>query len=142
MKIIKIGAIWCPACLVMRKVWKKIENDYKLDILEYDYDIDNDKIGEYNVGKVLPVYIFLDKDGNELERTIGEVEYDKLKELIDKYGELLKNISEIMGSKVTGTPYTIIGNKVFSGYDYENSKGRFKGAIEYYSKYGYEDKVG
>ena len=53
-----------------------------------------------------------------------------------------KNISEIMGSKVTGTPYTIIGNKVFSGYDYENSKGRFKGAIEYYSKYGYEDKVG
>lgn len=88
MKIIKIGAIWCPACLVMRKVWKKIENDYKLDILEYDYDIDNDKIGEYNVGKVLPVYIFLDKDGNELERTIGEVYYDKLKELIDKYGEL------------------------------------------------------
>lgn len=76
-----------------------------------------------------------------------EKEYDNIK--IYKYevnengnGELLKNISEIMGSKVTGTPYTIIGNKVFSGYDYENSKGRFKGAIEYYSKYGYEDKVG
>ncbi len=76
-----------------------------------------------------------------------EKEYDNIK--VYKYevnengnGELLKNISEIMGSKVTGAPYTIIGNKVFSGYDYENSKGRFKGAIEYYSKYGYEDKVG
>ena len=76
-----------------------------------------------------------------------EKEYDNIK--VYKYevnengnGELLKNISEIMGSKVTGTTYTIIGNKVFSGYDYENSKGRFKGAIEYYSKYGYEDKVG
>lgn len=76
-----------------------------------------------------------------------EKEYDNIK--VYKYevnengnGELLKNILEIMGSKVTGTPYTIIGNKVFSGYDYENSKGRFKGAIEYYSKYGYEDKVG
>lgn len=76
-----------------------------------------------------------------------EKEYDNIK--VYKYevnengnGELLKNISEIMGSKVTGTPYTIIGNKVFSGYDHENSKGRFKGAIEYYSKYGYEDKVG
>lgn len=76
-----------------------------------------------------------------------EKEYDNIK--VYKYEvnengnvELLKNISEIMGSKVTGTPYTIIGNKVFSGYDYENSKGRFKGAIEYYSKYGYEDKVG
>ena len=65
MKIIKIGAIWCPACLAMRKVWKKIENDYKLDTLEYDYDIDNDKIGEYNVGKILPVYIFLDKDDKD-----------------------------------------------------------------------------
>ena len=72
----------------MEKDW----NDYKLDTLEYDYDIDNDKIGEYNVGKILPVYIFLDKDGNELERTIGEVDYDKLKELIDKYGELWKEV--------------------------------------------------
>ena len=79
---------------------------------------------------------------DELEKEYDNIKVYKYEVYENENGELLKNISEIMGSKVTGTPYTIIGNKVFSGYDYENSKGRFKGAIEYYSKYGYEDKVG
>lgn len=79
---------------------------------------------------------------DELEKEYDNIKIYKYEVNENENGELLKNISEIMGSKVTGTPYTIIGNKVFSGYDYENSKGRFKGAIEYYSKYGYEDKVG
>ena len=79
---------------------------------------------------------------DELEKEYDNIRVYKYEVNENENGELLKNISEIMGSKVTGTPYTIIGNKVFSGYDYENSKGRFKGAIEYYSKYGYEDKVG
>ena len=79
---------------------------------------------------------------DELEKEYDNIRVYKHEVNENGNGELLKNISEIMGSKVTGTPYTIIGNKVFSGYDYENSKGRFKGAIEYYSKYGYEDKVG
>lgn len=79
---------------------------------------------------------------DELEKEYDNIKVYKYEVNENENGELLKNISEIMGSRVTGTPYTIIGNKVFSGYDYENSKGRFKGAIEYYSKYGYEDKVG
>lgn len=79
---------------------------------------------------------------DELEKEYDNIKVYKYEVNENENGELLKNISEIMGSKVTGTSYTIIGNKVFSGYDYENSKGRFKGAIEYYSKYGYEDKVG
>ena len=79
---------------------------------------------------------------DELEKEYDNIKVYKYEVNENENGELLKKISEIMGSKVTGTPYTIIGNKVFSGYDYENSKGRFKGAIEYYSKYGYEDKVG
>ena len=28
MKIIKVGAIWCPGCLVMKKVWNNILKDY------------------------------------------------------------------------------------------------------------------
>ena len=41
MKIIKIGAVWCPACLVMNKVFRKIPNIEELDIITLDYDIDN-----------------------------------------------------------------------------------------------------
>lgn len=85
MQIIKIGAVWCPGCLVMNKVWNNILKDNDLDIIELDYDMDNEEVNKYNVGQVLPVVIFLDKDGNELERLIGEQKENKLMEVIDKY---------------------------------------------------------
>ena len=88
MKIIKIGAIWCPGCLVMKKVWNTILKDYELDILELDYDMDSEEVSKYNVGNILPVVIFLDKDNFELERLIGEQKESKLREVIDKYMEV------------------------------------------------------
>ena len=88
MKIIKIGAIWCPGCLVMKKIWNNILKVRELDIIELDYDMDNDEVKKYNVGNILPVVIFLDKDGNELERLIGEQKENKFLEVIDKYLEV------------------------------------------------------
>ncbi len=86
MKIIKISAIWCPGCLVMKKVWKNILNSYNnLDITELDYDINNEEIKKYNPGKVLPIVIFLDNNNNELTRLIGEQKEETLKNYIDKY---------------------------------------------------------
>ena len=85
MRIIKIGAIWCPGCLVMKKIWNSILNDYELDITELDYDVDNEEVKKYDVGNVLPVVIFMDKDNNELDRLIGEQKESKLREIIDKY---------------------------------------------------------
>ena len=85
MKIIKIGAIWCPGCLVMNKIWNKIIKDYDLDILELDYDMNNDEVMKYDVGKVLPVIIFFNDEGIELDRHVGELKEDKLRELIDRY---------------------------------------------------------
>ena len=85
MRIIKIGALWCPGCLVMKKIWNKINSLYDLDIVDLDYDMNNDEVKKYNVGDVLPVIIFLSDDGNELERLIGEQRENKLISLIDKY---------------------------------------------------------
>lgn len=85
MKIIKIGAIWCPGCLVMKKVWNNILKSYELDIVELDYDMDNEEVSKYNVGNVLPVVIFMDKNGYELERIVGEQKEERLTQLIDKY---------------------------------------------------------
>lgn len=85
MKIIKIGAVWCPGCLVMKKVWNKITHDYpNLDIKEYDLDLDALDVKKYNVGSILPVIIFMDND-QELDRLIGEQTYEKICEYIDKY---------------------------------------------------------
>ncbi len=86
MKIIKIGAVWCPGCLVMKKVWNNIKKDYpNLDITELDYDMNSTEVSKYNAGKVLPVVIFTDSEDNEIERLIGEQTEDNLRKLIDKY---------------------------------------------------------
>ena len=88
MKIIKIGDIWCPGCLVMKKVWNNILKDYNLDIVELDYDMDSEEVGKYDVGKILPVVIFVDNNGNELERLVGEQKESKLIEVIERYREV------------------------------------------------------
>lgn len=53
---------------------------------------------------------------------------------------LLAKASEIYNTKITSVPFTVIGNKTFSGYNEENTKKKFIGAIEYYTKYGYHDE--
>ena len=82
MKIIRISAIWCPACLIMKKVWKNIDVS-NFEIIDYDYDMDNTEIEKYNVGKILPVYIFIDND-KEIKRLVGELSLDKLKKEIEE----------------------------------------------------------
>lgn len=82
MKIIRISAIWCPSCLVMKKVWKNVNLD-NFEIIDYDYDMDGLEIEKYNVGKVLPVYIFMNGD-NEIKRLVGEISLDKLRKEIEE----------------------------------------------------------
>ena len=81
MKVVKFSAIWCPACLIMNNRINKIKDKYNLDIIEYDYDIDEEKVEEYIVGKTLPVMIFI-KDHTEVKRLIGEISENKLEEEI------------------------------------------------------------
>ena len=86
MKVVKIGAIWCSGCLVMKKIWKNIMNDYQdLDVIELDLDMDHDEANKYNPGKVLPICIFLDDKGVELERLIGEQKEETIRKKIEEY---------------------------------------------------------
>ncbi len=85
MKIIKIGAIWCPACLVTQKTWLKIKETNSLEFTELDYDFDTEEVSKYNVGNILPVFIFLDKNNQELTRLIGEQTIENIQNTIDKY---------------------------------------------------------
>lgn len=82
MKLVRISSSWCVSCIVMNKVWKKIQEKHpEYEYVEYDYDIDD--VSEYNVGNILPVIIIY-KDNKELKRIIGEkTEKDILKEVED-----------------------------------------------------------
>lgn len=82
MKLVKIGAVWCPSCLVMTSKINKLVEKYNLELINYDYDIDNEEIKKYNVGKILPELILIDDNNNEIKRIIGEQSLKKLEEFI------------------------------------------------------------
>ena len=83
MKVIKITAVWCSACLIMNKRWKEIETLYDIETISYDLDFDEDEVKQYDVGDKLPVFIFLDED-KEIGRLIGEKTTDEIKKYIEE----------------------------------------------------------
>ena len=43
MKIIKISALWCPACLITNKAIDKIKEEQNIEVENLDYDFDEDE---------------------------------------------------------------------------------------------------
>jgi len=87
MKVIKIGAVWCSGCLVMQPRWQEVEKENPwLDTKCLDYDEDEEQVKKYEIkDNRLPVFIFLDKKGEEFLRLNGEISKDKLVDLVNKY---------------------------------------------------------
>lgn len=86
MKIVKIGAMWCPGCIIMQKVWNKLSENYELDITSLDLDMDSEEVEKYNVGNTLPVIIFY-KDNEEYKRLVGEKSYEEVESVIKEINE-------------------------------------------------------
>lgn len=85
MKILKFGAIWCSGCLIMKPRWIEIEKELPWLKTEYfDVDENPELIQKYNI-KDYPCFIFLDKNNLEIHREFGEIEKNKLIEIINKY---------------------------------------------------------
>lgn len=84
MKVIRIGAIWCKECLVMKPIWKRVEEAQPELKTEY-YDVDdNPEILIRFQAKKVPFSIFLDEAENELERLQGiQNEADLLQKVRD-----------------------------------------------------------
>ncbi len=82
MKIIRISALWCMSCLVMRSrldsTLKKLEISHIEDL---DFDEDSDKIKKYNPGSILPIIIIFIND-KEVMRFNGEVSKKQLEKAL------------------------------------------------------------
>ena len=76
-KIIVLSALWCPSCLIYKKYINRIRKEYNIEIDTLDYDFDEDKVKELNVGDKLPVIIYGDN------RLIGEKTYDEIIEFLE-----------------------------------------------------------
>jgi len=74
-------------CLVMRPVWEEIEAEIRDLETEY-FDIDeNPEVKEKYGLKDVPIFIFLDKDGNEILRLEGLQNKEELVKIIRGYLE-------------------------------------------------------
>ncbi len=83
MKLIKITAVWCLSCILMNdRINNVLEEINDLELIELDYDDDEEMVEKYNIGKTLPVLILLDND-KEIGRSIGEKTEKELKEFLD-----------------------------------------------------------
>jgi thiol-disulfide isomerase/thioredoxin len=85
MKAVRITALWCMSCLVMRSRYDKIFKDYGIDQVT-DLDFDEDDISTYDVGKVLPEVIIY-KDNQEIIRLTGEKSKKELKRIFSSLNQ-------------------------------------------------------
>lgn len=85
MKVIKFGAVWCNGCIIMKPRWKEIEEENTwLKNEFYDFDNDKEMVEKYHIDSNLPVFVFVDKHGDEFLRLQGEIDKKKLLEIIDQ----------------------------------------------------------
>lgn len=79
---------------------------------------------------------------NELEKKYNNLKVYKHETSTQEAYELLKKVENHFNIKVKTVPFTVIGEKYYSGYSEENTKKEFVEIIEVYSKTGYKDIVG
>ena len=86
MKVIKIGAEWCPGCIVMRPRWKEIEGELPwLETSYLDYDDDHDEAVKFvKEDGNLPTFVFVSKDGQEILRLQGEISKPEIIKAIEE----------------------------------------------------------
>jgi len=84
MKVLKIGAEWCPGCVIMRPRWAEIEKEVPdLETVYYDADENEELLKKYEI-KDLPVFIFLDKNEEVLLKMDGEIDKEELLKIIEE----------------------------------------------------------
>lgn len=88
MKVLKFGAEWCPGCLIMKPLWKEVEEENPwLETEYYDYDKNKKIADKWKIKDILPVFIFLDKNGNEFLRKQGEMSKKEILKIINENKE-------------------------------------------------------
>ena len=78
------NALTCFAASMKSVIVPTTSRWHRLKAVDPKLD-DNEDVKKYDVGKILPVVIFVDGNGNELERLVGEQKESLLIEIIDKY---------------------------------------------------------
>lgn len=80
-KIVIVSAIWCSSCIIMRPRYSEVIKGKFDEVIEYDFDDDEEIVEKLKINNKLPVAIIYDNE-TEILRIVGEKSIKELKELI------------------------------------------------------------
>lgn len=85
--MLELGSVGCIPCEQMKPVMGKLSDTYKgkLDVLFIDVKKDHDTAQRFGV-YMIPVQVFLDKNGKEFHRHVGFYSYEEIAGMLKKTG--------------------------------------------------------
>lgn len=81
-KIMKFGANWCGPCKRLRQ---ELQNFNKVPIEEYDVDENEELCNLHNIRNI-PALLFINENGEIVERSAGFISKSDVEAIVDKYG--------------------------------------------------------
>lgn len=90
MKLIRISALWCSSCILTLPLWEEIKKEYPTFLFEeLDYDMDDEQVEKYQIGKIIPVIIILNEENVEIGRIVGEKKKTEILEYIEQLRSII-----------------------------------------------------
>jgi thioredoxin 1 len=85
--MLELGSVGCIPCEQMKPVMAKLTETYqgKLDVIFIDVKKDHDAARRFGV-YMIPVQVFLDKNGKEFHRHVGFYPYEEIAPMLKKAG--------------------------------------------------------
>lgn len=78
--LVDFYASWCGPCKMLSPVLDSLSEEIDIDIIKIDVDKHNDLAREYGVMSIPTLILF--ENNNELKRTLGFMDKEKIKEFI------------------------------------------------------------
>lgn len=78
--LVDFYASWCGPCKMLSPVLDSLSEEVEIDIIKIDVDKHNDLARQYGVMSIPTLILF--ENNNEIKRTLGFMDKEKLKEFI------------------------------------------------------------